>query len=255
MLAAAYEEFRQYFPSPGHVEHDPEEIWDSVSSVVGRALAEAGLTPDAVAAIGITNQRETAVVWDRATGRPLARAIVWQDRRTSERCEQLRELGYSDLVRERTGLVLDPYFSASKLEWLLQRDPELRARAVGGDACFGTIDAWLIFKLTGGAVHATDHTNASRTMLYGLEARGWDSELCALFDVPGAMLPAIHRSAGVIGPTDPAIFGAEVPIAGVAGDQQSALYGHGGWKAGDAKNTYGTGAFFAVALWRRSRSC
>jgi glycerol kinase len=246
VLAAAYEEFRQYFPSPGHVEHDPEEIWDSVSSVVGRALAEAGLTPDAVAAIGITNQRETAVVWDRATGRPLARAIVWQDRRTSERCEQLRELGYSDLVRERTGLVLDPYFSASKLEWLLQRDPELRARAVGGDACFGTIDAWLIFKLTGGAVHATDHTNASRTMLYGLEARGWDSELCALFDVPGAMLPAIHRSAGVIGPTDPAIFGAEVPIAGVAGDQQSALYGHGGWKAGDAKNTYGTGAFLLL---------
>ena len=206
VLGAAYEEFRQYFPAPGRVEHDAEQIWDSVISVVGRAVAEAGITPSAVAAIGITNQRETTVVWDRATGRPLDRAIVWQDRRTSDRCAELRALGYSEMIRERTGLVLDPYFSATKLEWLLRENPELRDRAAAGEACFGTIDSWLVFKLTGGAVHATDHTNASRTMLYGLEARGWDPELCELFGVPAGMLPAIHPSAGVIGRTDPSLL-------------------------------------------------
>ncbi len=246
VLGAAYEEFRQYFPAPGRVEHDAEEIWASVRSVVGRAVTEAGLTPNAIAAIGITNQRETTVVWDRNTGQPLARAIVWQDRRTSERCAELRALGLSELIRERTGLVLDPYFSATKLEWLLREHPELRDRAAAGEACFGTIDSWLIFKLTGGTVHATDHTNASRTMLYGLESRGWDPELCQLFGVPSEMLPAIHPSAGVIGRTDPTVLGADIPISGVAGDQQSALYGHGGWKAGDAKNTYGTGAFLLL---------
>jgi glycerol kinase len=246
VLAAAHEEFRQYFPAPGRVEHDPEEIWASVRSVVGRAVTEAGLTPDAVAAIGITNQRETTVVWDRATGQPIAPAIVWQDRRTADRCRELRELGYSAMIRERTGLVLDPYFSATKLEWLLRRDPALRDRAEAGDACFGTIDAWLIFKLTGGEIHATDHTNASRTMLYSLQAGTWDPELCELFGVPAGMLPAIHPSAGVIGRTAPAVFGAEIPISGVAGDQQSALYGHGGWNAGDVKNTYGTGAFLLL---------
>ena len=246
VLAAAHEEFPQYFPAPGRVEHDPEEIWASVRSVVGRAVAEAGLTPDAVAAIGITNQRETTVVWDRATGQPIAPAIVWQDRRTADRCSELRELGYSAMIRERTGLVLDPYFSATKLEWLLRRDPALRDRAEAGGACFGTIDSWLIFKLTGGQIHATDHTNASRTMLYSLEAGAWDPELCELFGVPAGMLPAIHPSAGVIGRTAPAVFGADVPIAGVAGDQQSALYGHGGWNAGDVKNTYGTGAFLLL---------
>ncbi|MCL7990367.1 MAG: glycerol kinase GlpK [marine benthic group bacterium] len=246
VLGAAYEEFRQYFPAPGRVEHDAEQIWDSVISVVGRAVAEAGITPSAVAAIGITNQRETTVVWDRATGRPLDRAIVWQDRRTSDRCAELRALGYSEMIRERTGLVLDPYFSATKLEWLLRENTELRDRAAAGEACFGTIDSWLVFKLTGGAIHATDHTNASRTMLYGLEARGWDPELCELFGVPAGMLPAIHPSAGVIGRSDPSLLGAEIPISGMAGDQQSALYGHGGWTAGDAKNTYGTGAFLLL---------
>ncbi|MEJ2482654.1 MAG: glycerol kinase [Gemmatimonadota bacterium] len=215
-------------------------------SVIGRAVTEAGLTPDVISAIGITNQRETTVVWDRTTGRPLGPAIVWQDRRTADRCAELRELGYSEMIRERTGLVVDPYFSATKLEWLLRRDPDLRDRAVAGDACFGTIDAWLIFKLTEGAVHATDHTNASRTMLYSLETRDWDPELCALFGVPPEMLPAIHPSAGVIGRSAPAVFGADVPISGVAGDQQSALYGHGAWNAGDVKNTYGTGAFLLL---------
>ena len=246
VLGSAYEEFPQYFPAPGRVEHDADEIWSSVRSVIGRALEESSLGLSGVAAIGITNQRETTVVWDRATSRPLARAIVWQDRRTAGRCEQLRADGLADLIRARTGLVADPYFSATKLEWLLERNPGWRARADAGELCFGTIDSWLIFRLTGGRIHATDHTNASRTLLYSLDDRSWDPELCALFGIPEPMLPEVRPSAGDFGLTDPEVIGAEIQIAGVAGDQQAALYGHGGWNRGDAKNTYGTGAFLLL---------
>jgi len=250
ILGSAYEEFPQYFPAPGHVEHDADEIWSSVRSVIDRALIESGLDLSQVAAIGITNQRETTVVWDRTTSRPLSRAIVWQDRRTAGRCEQLRADGLADLVRARTGLVADPYFSATKLEWLLERNPEWRAGAAAGEICFGTIDSWLIFRLTGGRLHATDHTNASRTLLYSLDDRDWDPELCSLFGVPEAMLPEVRASAGDFGHTDPDVIGTEIPIRGVAGDQQAALYGHGGWNPGDAKNTYGTGAFLLLHTGR-----
>jgi len=246
LIASAYEEFPQYFPAPDRVEHDAEEIWTSVRSVVGRALSESGLEPAAVAAIGITNQRETTVVWDRSTGRPLGRAIVWQDRRTAGRCRQLREEGLSGMVRERTGLVIDPYFSATKLEWMLEAHPDWRERGRDREICFGTMDSWLIYRLTEGRVHATDHTNASRTLLYNLDTRDWDVELCELFGVPTGMLPEIRPSAGEFGYTGTSVLGAAVPIAGVAGDQQAALYGHGGWNAGDAKNTYGTGAFLLL---------
>jgi len=245
-LGSAYEEFPQYFPAPGRVEHDADEIWLSVRSVAERALANSDLDLAHVAAIGITNQRETTVVWDRATSRPLAPAIVWQDRRTAGRCEQLRTDGLADMIRARTGLVADPYFSATKLEWLLERNPEWRARAADGEICFGTIDSWLIFRLTGGRVHATDHTNASRTLLYSLDDRNWDPELCSLFGVPEPMLPEVRPSAADFGRTDTEVMGAEIPITGVAGDQQAALYGHGGWNRGDAKNTYGTGAFLLL---------
>jgi glycerol kinase len=245
-LGAAYREFPQYFPAPGRVEHDPEEIWDSVVEVIRAAIAEAGLPPDAIAAVGITNQRETTVVWDRATGRAAGPAIVWQDRRTADRCAELRRSGEAERLRERTGLVADPYFSATKLEWMLENHPGWRGRAESDELRFGTVDSWLVHRLTGGRVHATDHTNASRTLLYGLDARDWDPELCAVFGVPPSMLPEIRPSAGELGRTDGDLFGAEVPVAGIAGDQQAALYGQGGWSKGDAKNTYGTGAFLLL---------
>jgi len=246
LLGTAYQEFPQYFPEPGWVEHDAEEIWTSVISTIGQALEAAGRAACDVSAIGITNQRETTVVWDRASARPVARAIVWQDRRTSARCAELKRLGHEPSVRSRTGLVLDPYFSATKLEWLLDRNPEWRSRAEAGELMFGTIDSWILFRLTGGRVHATDHTNASRTLLYSLDEGDWDPELCDLFGVPAAMLPRVLGSADDFGATDPDVFGAEVPIAGVAGDQQAALYGQGAWERGEAKNTYGTGAFLLL---------
>ncbi len=246
VLGTAYREFGQHFPEPGQVEHDPEEIWTSVRDTTAEALEAAGRLPEQLAAIGITNQRETTVVWERATGRPLAPAIVWQDRRTSRRCAELKSLGHEEGIRERTGLVLDPYFSATKLEWLLNRNPGWRDRAAAGDLAFGTIDSWLIFRLTGGSVHATDHTNASRTLLYSLDSGDWDPWLCDLFGIPQAMLPGVRASSGDFGLTDPGVFGAEIPIAGVAGDQQAALYGQGGWDRGEAKNTYGTGAFLLL---------
>lgn len=243
VLGSAYREFPQYFPAPGLVEHDAEEIWESVVGTVGDALAKARLAPGDVAAIGITNQRETTVVWDRLTGRARAPAIVWQDRRTADRCAQLQGEGLESDVRARTGLVLDPYFSATKLEWLLDRNDGWRNRAEDGDLLFGTVDSWIIYRLTGGRVHATDHTNASRTLLYSLDRGDWDPFLCELFGVPLPMLPSVLTSAGDFGVTDGGVFGAEIPVAGVAGDQQAALYGQGVWGAGEAKNTYGTGAF------------
>jgi glycerol kinase len=246
VLGSAYREFRQHFPEPGRVEHDAEEIWSSVLETTTAALDAAGGVGGRLAAVGITNQRETSVVWDRDSGRPLAPAIVWQDRRTSSRCSELKRLGHGGEVRARTGLVLDPYFSGTKLEWLLDRNPGWRERAAAGDLAFGTIDSWLVYRLTGGRVHATDHTNASRTMLYSLGAQDWDPWLCDLFGVPPAMLPEVRTSAGDFGITDARWFGFEVPIAGVAGDQQAALYGQGCWEPGEAKNTYGTGAFLLL---------
>ncbi len=245
--ARGYCEFPQHFPRPGRVEHDPDEIWDSVQRAVAAALAAADLPPASVAALGLTNQRETTLLWDRATGRPLARAIVWQDRRTAERCAALREAGHAPHIRRRTGLVVDPYFSATKVEWLLRRLSGVRAAARRGRVAFGTIDAWLVWKLTGGAVHATDPTNASRTMLYDIARRRWDEGLCDLFGVPRALLPEVVPSCGVLGATRGAApLPDGIPIAGIAGDQQAALFGQGCVAAGQSKNTYGTGAFLML---------
>src|SRR5919108_4954330 len=242
VLGRGYREFTQYFPQPGWVEHDPEEILRVSLEAIADALASAGERP---AALGITNQRETVVLWDRRTMAPVAPAIVWQDRRTSDRCRELRESGAERLLRERTGLVADPYFSATKLEWLL-RDPELRRRAGKGELAAGTIESWLVAKLTGGRVHVSDHTNASRTLLYDLASRDWHPELLGVFGVPREVLPAVAPSSGVVGETEPSRLGFPLPIAGLAGDQQSALFGQGCCAEGLAKNTYGTGAFLLV---------
>ena len=241
VLAAAQREFPQHFPQPGWVEHDPVDLLETTVAATREALAAAGERP---VAIGITNQRETVVVWERSTLRPVAPAIVWQDRRTSERCGELKRAGAEPLVRDRTGLVLDPYFSATKLEWLL-RDPELRRRAERGELAAGTVESWLVARLAGGA-HVTDPTNASRTLLYGLERRGWDPELLALFGVPIGLLPRVVSSSGVVAESDPAVLGFRAPIAGLAGDQQAALFGQGCAGPGLAKNTYGTGAFLLL---------
>ena len=244
IVARAYDEFAQHYPRPGWVEHDAGEIRDVTFRVAGEALDAAGIeTPDAV---GITNQRETVVLWDRASGEPVTRAIVWQDRRTADRCRALKEEGREAWVRERTGLVLDPYFSATKLEWMLARDPDLRARAQAGELAAGTVDSWLIWSLTAGAVHATDPTNASRTLLYDIGERAWSDELLDLFGVPAALLPEVRPSSGSFGRVAAGVPGAGAPIAGVAGDQQAALFGQGCWEPGRAKSTYGTGAFLLM---------
>ena len=237
-----YREIPQHFPRPGWVEHDPMDLLDRSLDAAREAVAEAGQTP---AAIGITNQRETVVLWDRATGKPVARAIVWQDRRTAARCAELAPKAAD--IGARTGLVLDPYFSATKLEWLLKQG-DLAERAARGDLAFGTVDSWLIWKLTGGRTHVTDFTNASRTMLFDIGARAWSNELCALFGVPASLLPEVRASAGDFGLADGAMLGATgtIPIRGVAGDQQAALFGQGCWRPGEGKNTYGTGAFLLL---------
>ena len=242
VMGRGYREFTQHFPRPGWVEHDPDEIFRVSVEAIGEALAAAGERP---MGLGITNQRETVVLWERRTLRPVAPAIVWQDRRTSERCRELRETGVEVTLRRRTGLVADPYFSATKLEWLL-RDPELRRRAARGELAAGTVESWLVAKLTGGRVHASDHTNASRTLLYDLAMRDWHPELLGIFGVPREVLPAIVPSSGVVGETDQAYTGFSLPIAGLAGDQQAALFGQGCCSQGLAKNTYGTGAFLLV---------
>ena len=243
LLGRGYREFTQHFPSPGEVEHDAEEILRVTVAAAREAIQQAGVTPQA---IGITNQRETVCAWERATGRPVHRAIVWQDRRTADRCAQLKKQKKETLVRSRTGLVLDPYFSATKIEWLLEHVPGLRRRAHNGDVVFGTIDTWLIFRLTNGRTFATDHTNASRTMLYDITKRVWDRDLLKLFGVPAAALPEPRNSSGDFGVAARDHFGTELPISGVAGDQQAALYGQGCWTPGQAKNTYGTGAFLLL---------
>ena len=247
ILASAYRELAQHFPEPGWVEHDAEEIFRITVAVAREAIAAAGVEP---AGIGITNQRETVVIWDRASLAPVAPAIVWQDRRTSSRCRELRDAGREPLLRARTGLVADPYFSATKLEWLL-RDPGLRWRAETGQLAAGTIDSWLIARLTDGRAHVTDHTNASRTLLYSLDRHGWDSELLELFSIPDVLLPSIVPSSGVAGEATASHLGISLPIAGIAGDQQAALFGQGCVDAGRAKNTYGTGVFLLMQTGSR----
>jgi glycerol kinase len=245
LVGRAYREFEQHFPRPGWVEHDPTQIWEVSRAVAWEALGAAGAAPDDLRAIGIANQRETVVCWDAETGEPLHRAIVWQDRRTAGRCDELREAGYEPLVRERTGLVIDPYFSGTKIEWLLGNVPGLRERAESGGARFGTIDAWLAFKLTGRSV--TDYSNASRTLLFDIHRRVWDEELCDLLGVPIAALPEARPSAERYGATDPeALPGATAPVAGIAGDQQAALFGQACIAEGLGKNTYGTGSFVLI---------
>ena len=255
----AYREFRQHYPQPGWVEHDPEELWRVSLQVMAGAVADSGIDPGELAAIGITNQRETTVIWDRESGVPVHRAVVWQSRQSAAICRRLRADGLEPLFREKTGLLLDPYFSGSKIRWILDLDPALQRRAESGKLAFGTVDSWLLWKLTGGtaragALHRTDPTNASRTLLYDIHLRGWDSELCEVLGVPLAMLPEVHRSSGVFGETE-AFDGipAGVPIAGIAGDQQAALYGQGCWEPGQVKNTYGTGCFLVMNTGQNHR--
>lgn len=243
-VATAQREFRQYFPQPGWVEHDADEIWETQAATITEALVRANLRPADIAAIGITNQRETTVVWDRSTGRPIAPAIVWQDRRTAAFCEELRAAGHDHVIAEKTGLVIDAYFSASKLRWLLDHVPGARTRAGRGELAFGTIDSWLVWKLTGGKVHITDASNASRTMLANLATGDWDDDLLELFDVPRALLPEIRDSSEVYASATEVVPG--VPLAGIAGDQQAALFGQGCLQPGMAKNTYGTGCFMLM---------
>ncbi|MXU64909.1 glycerol kinase GlpK [Oceanomicrobium pacificus] len=242
-VATGQQEFRQIFPDSGWVEHDAEEIWSTTAATCRAALERGGLKPDDLAAVGITNQRETVVVWDRKTGKPVHNAIVWQDRRTAARCAALKAEGLEPMVTEKTGLLLDPYFSATKLAWILDEVEGARARAAAGDLAFGTIDCFLIWRLTGGAVHATDATNAARTMLYNIREGRWDADLLRLLDIPEAMLPEVRDSAADFGTTRPDLFGRPVPILGVAGDQQAATVGQACFAPGMMKSTYGTGCF------------
>ena len=245
-LAQAQKEFRQHYPDDGWVEHDAMEIWQDSLALARQVLAEQKVEVSQVAAIGITNQRETTVLWDRHTGKPLAKAIVWQDRRTADQCAQLKAAGHEATVSAKTGLLLDPYFSATKLGWLLDKVSGARARAEKGELAFGTIDSWLLWQLTGGKVHATDATNASRTLLFNIHTQQWDDELLALFNIPRALLPEVRDSAADYGRTEASLLGGEVPIAGIAGDQQAALVGQACFAPGMVKSTYGTGCFMVL---------
>lgn len=242
-IASAQEELPQRYPAPGWVEHDPEDLWRTTLATARTALARAGLAASAIAAIGLTNQRETTLLWDRASGRPIHRAIVWQDRRTAEACARLRAEGHEPMVTARTGLLLDPYFSATKITWLLDRVEGAREAAEAGRLAFGTVDTWLLWRLTGGRIHASDVTNASRTLLLDLAGLRWDKDLCRLFRIPPAILPELHDCADDYGTTEHGLFGAAIPIRGVAGDQQAALIGQACFAPGMVKATYGTGAF------------
>lgn len=251
VVGVGQREFEQRFPQPGWVEHNPEEIWASTLESIGIALAQANLGASELAAVGVTNQRETVVVWDRQTGEPLHNAIVWQDRRTAAICEGLRAAGHEPGVSKATGLKLDPYFSGTKLTWLLRSHPDLRHRAEAGEIAAGTIDSWIVWKLTGGQRHVTDFTNASRTLLFNINRGRWDDNLLELFDIPRAMLPQPQPSRSLFGTTDEAVFGVRLPITGIAGDQQSALFAQGGFRPGIAKNTYGTGCFLLANAGRQ----
>ncbi|HWR06918.1 glycerol kinase GlpK [Sporomusa sp.] len=247
IVAVAQKEFTQIFPKPGWVEHNADEIWSSQISVVAEVVAKAGITAADIAAIGITNQRETTVVWDKTTGKPVYNAIVWQSRQTMEICNDLKAKGLEATFRQKTGLVVDAYFSGTKVKWILDNVEGARAKAEQGDLLFGTIDTWLIWKLTAGKVHVTDYSNASRTLMYNIRELKWDEELLAALTVPASMLPQVRPSSEVYGNTDPSVFlGAAVPIAGAAGDQQAALFGQTCFKPGMAKNTYGTGCFMLM---------
>ncbi len=246
IVAMAQQEFEQIYPAPGEVEHDPEAIWSSQLAVAHEALQRAELTADAIAAIGITNQRETTILWERSTGRPIANAIVWQSRVSAPVCERLKADGLEPLIRQLTGLVLDPYFSGSKIVHLLDTHPELRSRCERGEILFGTVDTYLVWRLTGSRVHVTDVSNASRTLLFNLHTLDWDDELLRALNIPRAMLPEVRSSSEVYGETDPSLFGRPIPIAGIAGDQQAALFGQACFAPGTAKNTYGTGCFLLM---------
>ena len=246
VVSVAQREFTQYFPQPGWVEHDANEIWATLLGVAVEAMQMAGAAAADIAAIGITNQRETTIVWDKATGEPVHHAIVWQCRRTSEYCDELRGRGLTARFREKTGLVLDAYFSATKLHWLLENVPGVRERAAKGELLFGTVETWLIWKLTGGRAHVTDYSNASRTMLFNINTLDWDEGILAELNIPRSMLPKPMPSSGLLGTTDPSLLGGEIPITGAAGDQQAALFGQTCFQPGEAKNTYGTGCFLLM---------
>jgi len=246
ILSVAQKEFAQIYPFPGWVEHDAEEIWSSQISTLGEVLAKADISIKQIAAIGITNQRETTVVWDRLSGKPLYNAIVWQDRRTAEECDSLVKAGYASRIQQKTGLIIDAYFSATKLKWILDQVPDAREKAERGELAFGTIDSWLVWKLTGGTVHVTDVSNASRTMLFNIHSGEWDDELLSLFSIPPGILPIIKSSSEIYGQTGNIISGSNIPIAGIAGDQQAALFGQMCIRPGMVKNTYGTGCFMLM---------
>ena len=246
VVRLAQREFRQYYPHPGHVEHDPYEIWQSQLAVAHAVLADAGISASQVRAIGITNQRETTVLWDRKTGEPVGRALVWQDRRTAPMCEALQAAGHGELFRDKTGLIIDAYFSSTKLRWMLDNIEGARERAQRGELAFGTVDSWLIWQLTDGARHVTDVSNASRTMLFNIHSFEWDDALLALLDIPHALLPEVVASSGEVARTSARLFGMQIPIAGIAGDQQAATFGQACLSPGMAKNTYGTGCFLLM---------
>jgi len=246
ITSVSQKEFTQYYPLPGQVEHDPNEIWSTQMGVAAEAIIRAGITPKDIAAIGITNQRETTIVWHRQTGKPIHNAIVWQDRRTAAYCDELKAMGQSKMIQEKTGLIPDAYFSATKIKWLLDNIPGARQSAEKGLLAFGTVDSWLVWNLTGGALHATDVTNASRTMLFNIHTLSWDKDLLKLFDIPESMLPSVHASSEVLGETAGNILAHKIPIAGIAGDQQAALFGQMCTRPGMVKNTYGTGCFMLM---------
>jgi len=252
IVSMAQQEFRQIFPQPGWVEHDPRELWQSQWSTAQEVLNKAGITARDLAGVGITNQRETTIVWDRRTGEPIYNAIVWQDRRAEPVCRVLRDAGFGEQVQRTTGLVIDAYFSATKLQWILDSVPGACDAANRGELAFGTVDSWLLWKLTGGRVHATDVSNAARTMLFDIHRNCWDESLLELFKIPETLLPAVHPSASHFGDTDPKILGVSVPIGGIAGDQQSALFGQACFRPGLAKNTFGTGCFMLMHTGEQS---
>lgn len=246
-VAISQQEFPQYFPQPGWVEHDPLEIWDSVQSVISNVMIKSQIKPYKIAAIGITNQRETTVIWDRHTGKPIYNAIVWQSKQTSDIAEQLIKDGYKDMIHQKTGLVIDSYFAATKIKWILDHVPGAREKAAKGDLMFGTIDTWLLWNLSGRRVHATDVTNASRTMLFNIHTLEWDQDILDLLDIPQSLLPEVKPSSAIYGYTgDYHFYGVQIPIAGIAGDQQAALFGQAAYDKGSIKNTYGTGAFIVM---------
>lgn len=246
-VAKAQQEFKQIYPKPGWVEHNPEDIWRTVTDVIQESLNKAAIEANEIEAIGITNQRETTVVWDKTTGKPVFNAVVWQCRRSTDICQQLKDKGYEEKIKNKTGLLLDPYFSGTKIKWIFDNIKGTRKRAKNGELLFGTIDSWLIWRLTNGKIHITDYTNASRTLMYNIHDLCWDNEILEMLDIPGSILPEVKLSSEVYGLTSPDVFfGAEVPIAGIAGDQQAATFGQGCYRKGDTKITYGTGSFMLM---------